>query len=273
MDTVNVFGGSGFVGSHFCSSRNVIANERSDLEPKTSNIVYFISTIDNYNVLKDPLIDIETNLSVLMKVLSKCKKGSTFNFISSWFVYGDTELPAREDSACNPKGFYSITKRTAELLLISYCKTFGINYRILRLGNVIGPNDKKASKKRNAVTFLINEIKNNRPISLYDGGNFDRDYVHVKDVVDAINLIVDNGKLNEIYNVGNGVPTLFKDVIDYALTKTNYTNTVSSIEIPEFHKIVQIKSMYMDNTKLKSLGYKNKFTIFDFVDDIFKDGK
>ena len=68
-------------------------------------------------------IDIETNLSVMMEVLEKLKeKDFVFNFISSWFVYGDTKMPASETSICFPKGFYSITKKAAEDLLISFCE-------------------------------------------------------------------------------------------------------------------------------------------------------
>ena len=92
--------------------------------------VYFISTVDNYNVHTDMHIDINTNLNVLMDVLKSFRESSpdaVFNFISSWFVYGNVPLPAKEDSHCNPRGFYSITKRAAEQMLISYCETFGLN--------------------------------------------------------------------------------------------------------------------------------------------------
>ena len=127
---VNVFGGHGFIGSRFVSlCKDTIVNERNDLEVKISKgeILYLISTIDNYTMKVNPYIDIETNLTTLMRVLEQCKKKKVvFNFASSWFVYGDTDLPAREDSYCNPKGFYSITKRAAEQLLISYCETHNI---------------------------------------------------------------------------------------------------------------------------------------------------
>jgi len=266
---INVFGGRGFVGSHFCAIRSdVIINERDDYDTKTKNIVYFISTVDNYNVLTDPQLDIHTNLNVLMKVLTSCKEGDTFNFISSWFVYGDTELPAKEDSYCDPKGFYSITKRTAEQLLISYCKTFKINYRILRLANVVGKGDTKASKQKNALQFLIEKIKNDEHIKLYDGGFFVRDYIHVRDAVKAINLVLDKGELNQIYNIGNGEPIVFKDLIDYTVKITESKSKIGTIEPTEFHKIIQVASMYMDNTKLKALGYQPKYDKYKIIESL-----
>ena len=133
---INVLGGNGFVGGRYCEmTPDVIKNDRNDYEVKSKNVLYLISTVHNYNVFTDPYLDIDTNLTTLIKTLESCKgKDVIFNFISSWFVYGDVGLPAKETDSCDPKGFYSITKRTAEQLLISYCETFDIKYRILQIG-------------------------------------------------------------------------------------------------------------------------------------------
>ena len=111
MEKINLLG-KGFIGSRFTELYpNVIVNERNDYQVKTNNVLYFISTTDNYSVITDPYIDITTNLLTLIKTLESCKnKDITFNFISSWFVYGQIALPATENSICEPRGFYSITK-------------------------------------------------------------------------------------------------------------------------------------------------------------------
>lgn len=267
---LQIFGGHGFVGSEFVRQNpDCIVNERDDYTVRSTNILYLISTISNYNVLTDPYIDIDTNLTTLMKVLSQCQnKNVVFNFVSSWFVYGNTDLPAREDSVCRPTGFYSITKKTAEDLLASYSKVFNINYRILRLANVIGRGDPKASAKKNALQFLINQLKNNEPVNLYNNGQMYRDYIHVQDVAQAIKLIVQTGDLSTIYNVGNGMPIKFCDIIDYAVQKLKSKSIITSIDPPEFHKIVQVDSMYMNTKKLKRLGYKPKYSIEQSIDDM-----
>ena len=266
---INVLGGSGFVGSRYCElTENVIENTRSDYTTKTSNILYFISTVDNYNVHTNPFLDIETNLTTLVKTLETCKRGDTFNFISSWFVYGDVELPAKEDSYCDPKGFYSITKRAAEQLLISYCETFGIEWRILRLGNVLGKSDMKVSKKKNALQYLINEIKQNRDIDLYDGGDLYRDYIHVDDVVQAINLVIEKGPVGEIYNIGNGKKVYLRDSLEYVRVRTNSTSKFNSIDIVDFHKKVQTKNMVLDISKIQLLGYVPKYNTEQMLDTL-----
>lgn len=271
MDIVNIFGGNGYVGSNYVTAYpSCIRNERNDYVPKTNNILYLISTIDNYNVFTNPHLDIDTNLTTLIKVLENIsdKENTTFNFISSWFVYGDTDLPAVETSQCNPKGFYSITKRCAEQLLISYCQTQNIKYRILRLANVIGKHDMKVSKKKNALTYMVNQLKANEAVQLYDGGNLLRDYIHIDDCVRAIQLILERGELNTIYNVGNGIPIKLRDIIDNVRWLTNSQSEVYSIDTPPFHKQVQVQSMYMDNTKLRQLGYVPSYGTLRMLRDL-----
>jgi nucleoside-diphosphate-sugar epimerase len=267
---IDVFGGNGFVGGRFCGRvHNTVKKEKYDFVSTNNEVLYFISTVDNYNVHTNPYLDIDTNLTTLIRVLETCKgRDVTFNFISSWFVYGDVDMPAKETSICNPKGFYSITKRTAEQLLISYCETFNIKYRIIRLANVLGFDDKKVSKKKNALQYMINKILSHEDIDLYDGGDMYRDYINVDDVVTAIKLIVDRGELNEIYNVGNGEKISIRQSLDYVKSKVNSKSNFNSIQPAEFHKIVQTKNMVLDTTKIRKLGYSPKFTIEDTLDSL-----
>ena len=124
MEKINVFGGTGFIGKRFCElyAEEVIINSKNDYNPNSNNILYLISTVDNYNIHNDLQIEVDTNLKVLLNVLEKVKDkpDTVFNFVSSWFVYGQNDkIPFKEDDlGCNPTGFYSITKRCAEQLQI-----------------------------------------------------------------------------------------------------------------------------------------------------------
>jgi nucleoside-diphosphate-sugar epimerase len=269
---ISIFGGTGFIGSKFYNKykdESVIIR-REDTQPQSNKVLYLISTVDNYNVLENSFVDIETNLIHLMKVLDNCKgKDIEFTFVSSWFVYGDTHLPARESSPCRPKGFYSITKLAAEQLLESYCKTFNIKYNIVRLGNVIGKGDDKASKKKNALQFLIDELKADRDINLYNDGEFYRDFVHVDDVVDGLKFVIDRGENAEIYNLGSArKPTLFKDIIAYVKQEVGSNSNIGNMEPSDFHKIVQVESMYLDSSKLGSLGFFPSRGVYEAVKEL-----
>lgn len=268
---VNLFG-NGFIGREFGKIEpEVVVNDRNDLFPKSNKIIYFISTIDNYNVFSNPFLDIETNLTLLVRVLENCRlmygKEFEFNFISSWFVYGKVACPAREDSPCNPTGFYSITKRAAEQLLMSYCETHDIRYRILRMPNVLGVSDTKVSKKKNALQYMIRELAEGRGVSLYKG-NILRDYMDVRDVAKAIHLILEKGDLDSIYNVGNGFGWSIGELLGVAVGAMENPGKISEMEVPAFHKNVQVEQMYMDIDKLESLGFVPDHGVQDTVSEI-----
>jgi nucleoside-diphosphate-sugar epimerase len=278
MTMLSVFGSSGFIGSRYSElyASEAIQIKRDVNRPATPELLYLISTVDNYNVYTDPYLDINTNLIKLVDVLEECRKiedkdSVVFNFISSWFVYGKTnDFPANEDSVCNPKGFYSITKYAAENMLASYCNTYGIKYRILRLTNIIGKHDKKISKKKNAIQFMIERLKRNEDVELYSSGNVVRDYMFVDDCCRAINMCVKTAPYNEIINISNSEPIEIKEIIEYAKAKIGSSSRLKSIDTPAFHSKVQIANMYLDNTKLLKLGYKPSMTVYDAIDEILE---
>jgi nucleoside-diphosphate-sugar epimerase len=270
-NSIDVFGSSGFIGGRFCElNRNTIKVPRETYTSENNQILYFISTIDNYNIHNDLYIDINTNLITLMKVLEnidRTNKDLVFNFVSSWFVYGKTDnTPFREDAmSYNPTGFYSITKRCAEQMLISFCETFDIKYRIFRLANVLGEGDNKISKKKNALQYLIKEIVHNRDVELYYGGNVFRDYIYVDDVCNAIQHCMQHAPVNNIINIGSGKPYLFLDIIKKAIEYSQSSSKIIDINATHFHNIVQVKDSYLDATKLNSIGYECEYSIDKIV--------
>jgi len=271
LTNISVFGGTGFIGRNFASfsALEVDLVDKSIPDPKFPEVLYLIGTTDNYNIFENPKLDIETNLNLLIENLELLRKKFgkfTFNFASSWFVYGETDsLPFKTDQPCKPKGFYSISKYAAEMYIESYCKTYGIDYRIFRFANVFGGGDAGISNKKNALQFLIGKIKNNEALDLYEGGNFLRDYMDVRDLVTAIDLLVSKGELNKIYNVGSGIPTKFIDLISVASKAFNSSSQINSIQTPEFHKLVQVKDAYLDISDLSKLGFTPQFNVIDEI--------
>ncbi len=257
---IDVFGASGFIGTNFVkeSRFDAISIPRDSFSSSSEQILYLIGTTDNYNVFEDPLLDIETNLILLVKALEYFREknsAATFNFVSSWFVYGKGIPPFLESDNCEPRGFYSITKFSAELLLESFCKTFKLNYRIIRLANVYGEGDRGMSKKKNALQYMIQQLKNNEKVELYENGNIVRDFVHVNDVTKAFDLILSRGNINEIYNVGTGNPVKISELVMTAKNIIGSDSVILNIETPEFHRLVQTKDAWLDIEKIKNLGF------------------
>lgn len=264
-DKISVYGSTGFIGSAFCNlfSKNVIRIPRNVRIPESKNILYLISTTTNYNVFDDLQLDINTNLNLLMEVLSYCKENNiVFNYVSTGFVYGLDVIDAKEEDPCDPRGFYSITKRTAEHLLISFCETFGCKYRIFRLANVYG-TDKTVSSKKNVLGFLINKLKEDEDVHLYDGGKVLRDYMHVDDYCRAMMHLINTSEVNQIYNISSGEAYQFFEIIDTAKEFLNSKSKIIPIDTPEFYNKVQSKNFTLCTNKLNSLGFEKTISLKD----------
>lgn len=266
MDNLSVFGGTGFVLSNYIKTFGGIVEPKDKNEATTNNILYGISTVDNYNIYSNPQLDISTNLTKLIEVLStnfaKYKNDFTFNFISSWFVYGVNNVPpVSERGLCNPKGFYSATKFCAETLLETYCRTFNISYRILRLANVLGIGDEKVSLKKNAFQHLVIQLSQNKKIEIYDTASI-RDFIWISDCIRAIHLCITTSQtLNQTINIGNGLPINVKERLHQIATQLQRRNLITEIPVPKFHRDIQSQNFYMDISFLKSLGYKQEINI------------
>ena len=265
MNMISIYGGTGILGSYYRQLYNTVLIPREQLEPATKDVLYLISTTDNYTYKEDPLVDIETNLVVLMKRLHACKEAGikTFNFISSHFVYGPAWMQPTEEASCEPNGFYSITKRTAEKLLMEYCSTFGITYRILRIGNVYGGPD-SGSTKRNALHFLINKLRENEPVTVDQ--EVSRDFMHIQDVCKAINHVIEHGELNAIYNIGTGIETRLVDCVEMAKKFLGSSSAITLQSTPPNYP--QAVRFVLDCTRLKALGFTPTISLKEGLQDL-----
>jgi nucleoside-diphosphate-sugar epimerase len=236
-------------------------------------MLYLISTTHNYHVFDDPTLDVKTNLLVLTETLESWLNNNpqgTFNFVSSWFVYGERRGFERagktgEDEECRPKGFYSITKRCAEQLVESFCETHNLSYRILRLCNILGPGDAGVSKQKNALQYLINEMKHDRPIEIYGTGEFTRNYMDVDDCAAALRLVMDKGVENTIYNIGTEPSQRFIDLINLAHSVLDSKSEIRYIKPKQFHQQVQVENFDMDCSKLRNLGFEHNHSIISTI--------
>lgn len=257
MNKISVYGGTGFIGSAFCEKykNEVLLIKKTSYEPLSNNILYFIGTNSNQGIFGDLNLDVDTNLKILLKVLSHCKNENIiFNFISTAFVYGNNVLNAKETEECNPLGFYSVTKRCAEQLLVTFCNTFNVKYRILRLNGVYGLSN-NVEHKKNFFDYAINNLKNNKDIGLYDNGMYLKDYIHIEDACRAIKLILSNGSLNDIYNISYGNPFILRDTLEKIKIEYNSKSTISNVNIPKNQELLHSKNMVLNIDKLKNLGF------------------
>lgn len=262
---LSLYGSTGIIGTYYKNLYNTHNIPRNQLHPETKDVLYLISTTDNKTFKENAHIDVDTNLVQLMKRLEVCVASgiTTFNFVSSWFVYGPDHTYPNEDALCNPNGFYSITKYAAEKLVKEYCSAFGINYRILRLGNVYGGPD-SGSNKRNALHYLIGQLNNNQDINVHI--NVSRDFIHIFDVCRALNFVCNKGDVNCIYNIGTGVPTRLGTALDTAKILLQSNGYVLRSNVPEGYD--QAVCFALNCERLHSLGFTHLISFEEGLHDL-----
>lgn len=146
---------------------------------------------------------------------------------SSMSIYGDSgPLPAREDAPLHPTSPYATSKLTQEQLCLQVGPSYGISTTALRFFNVYGPRQSLSNPYTGvAAMFASRLLCDQRPLVYEDGAQL-RDFVHVRDVVQAILLAIDCPGVDGLaLNVGSGEPvtilevaTLIAEALDSSLS-------------------------------------------------------
>jgi len=185
---------------------------------------YSISCIVNFaaeshvdNSIKDSEIFVKTNIVGTYTLIQAAKEywqvsndengyplyrdGTKFIQISTDEVYGSIEDGsfATEKSSLSPSNPYSSTKASADLLLLSYFRTYKFPMNIIRACNNYGPNQ----FVEKFIPKTIYSILLDKKLPLYGTGNQVRDWIFVEDNCRAINEVLFKGRLGEIYNVSS----------------------------------------------------------------------
>jgi len=265
--TFSVYGATGVIGTYFTQLYDAIAIHREELTPYTREVIYLISTTSNF--YSEPWLHSDTNLTVLLKRLDACRDAGVkvFNFVSSWFVYGTTELIMKETDECRPTGLYPITKYAAEEIVKDYCSFHGMEWRILRLGNVYGGPDLNTSS-RDVLRYLVNCLKQDKDVNVLAG--LTRDYIHIYDTCRAIELVCSKGKVNEIYNIGTGESVSLARAVEIC---RNHIKSDSNYNVVQPKTNEPRLKMALDCSKIFALGFSPSISLEDGLEDLCKNQK
>ena len=148
------------------------------------------------------------NQSIIHKV--KC-----FVFTSSIAVYGKNQLPMTEDTKPMPEDSYGIAKYAVEQELEVSNKMFGLNYIIFRPHNVYGERQNIGDKYRNVIGIFMNQILQNKSLTVFGDGEQSRAFSYIGDVAPVIaKSIKIKEAYNEIFNVGADIPYTINQLIE-----------------------------------------------------------
>lgn len=153
----------------------------------------------------DPAIFLKTNIigtQVLMDA-SREYNVKRYHQVSTDEVYGDLPLDRpdmffTEETPIHTSSPYSASKASADLLVQAYHRTYGLPVTISRCSNNYGPYH----FPEKLIPLMIANCLNNKPLPVYGKGENVRDWLYVEDHCSAIDLIIHNGTIGEVYNIG-----------------------------------------------------------------------
>lgn len=124
-----------------------------------------------------------------------------FLYISTDEVYGSLlDGAAHEESPLHPNSPYAASKAAADHLIQAYGVTYGLPFLIVRASNNLGPYQ----FPEKFIPLMITNALGGEPLPLYGDGLYVREWLFVEDFCQAIDLVLERGRLGEIYNVGSG---------------------------------------------------------------------
>ena len=189
-------------------------NEKFDI------VINFEAESHVYNSILNPQIFTITNILGTQVLLDACRKYNIkrFHQVSTDEVYGELPLDDKniiftEKTPLNPSSPYSASKASADMLVKSYYRTYSLPITISRCSNNYGPYQ----HLEKLIPLMISKAINNDNLPVYGNGLNVRDWLHVYDHCTAIDLIIHEGKIGEIYNIGGNNEKSNIDVVKIIL--------------------------------------------------------
>lgn len=239
-----------FVQGDICDP--VMVNE---IMTKVDNVVHFAAESHVDRSIENGSIFVMTNMlgtnTLLQSVLANNIK--MFIHISTDEVYGSIiEGSFTEKDKLNPSNPYSSSKAGSDLLALSYYKTYGLPVCVTRCTNNFGPYQ----HPEKLIPFFISRLMEGKKVPIHSTGLNIRDWIYVKDHCSAVDFVLHNGSIGEIYNIdgGNEITNL---EITHRLLKM-FDKDESSIEYVEDRKGNDFRYS-LDASKLEKMGWKPKY--------------
>lgn len=251
--TYIVTGGAGFIGSHVAKrllargDRVVVLDDLSTGQeeniPSTAEFIRFdvsrrrdyakIKKLDDVDAVlhlaaqssgeisfSDPVRDLEVNVAGSLLLLDWCLEHRVSRFMeaSSYTIYGkQTRSPLKVSFKPNPQSYYAVGKWAVENYLKLYEKR-GIDFTVLRMGNIYGPGQNLQNMKQGMVSIYFAYIIKNEPIVVRGSLRRYRDFMYIDDTVEYwIRGLNRKQTFGKVYNLGIGEGNSVREVIERLL--------------------------------------------------------
>lgn len=253
--------------------------ERGDICDKetVSNVIekYKIDTIVNFAAeshvdrsILGAAIFVQTNVlgtQVLLDV-AKEKGIKIFLQVSTDEVYGSLGEVGKftEETPLHPNSPYAASKTGADLLALAYQHTFGLPVVITRCSNNYGPYQ----FPEKLIPLMIANALNDKPLPVYGQGTNVRDWLHVRDHCEAIDVVLHKGKTGEVYNIGGNNEWKNIDIVKLLLSKLNKPESLITFVQDRLGHDLRYA---IDASKIKrELGWEPRYTFEQGIDETIR---
>jgi dTDP-glucose 4,6-dehydratase len=184
-----------------------------------------------------------------------------FLHISTDEVYGESvESDCKtETHILSPTNPYAATKAAAEMLVNAYKHSFGLKAIITRSNNVYGPNQ----YPEKLIPKFIQLLKKGKPVTIHGDGSSRRSFIYVGDLVQTFELILQKGKIGEIYNIGSTEEYTVKEIAERLIHLIYPNDSVDkwTVRVPD--RPFNDCRYFIDDQKVRGLGYVPMFKDFN----------
>ena len=240
-------------------------------EEKFDVVVNFAAESHVDRSITDPEIFVKTNVMGTTTLLDAAKEFGVkrYHQVSTDEVYGDLPLDRpdlffTETTPLHTSSPYSSSKASADLFVLAYHRTFGLPVTISRCSNNYGPYH----FPEKLIPLMISRALADEDLPVYGKGDNVRDWLHVYDHCVAIDLIIRNGRVGEVYNVGGHNERTNLEVVQTILKALDKPETlIKFVEDRKGHD----RRYAIDPTKLETeLGWKPKYNFDTGIQIILK---
>ena len=179
-------------------------------------VFHLAASVGNKRSIDNPLTDADINVMGTLKVLEAARRAGCRKMVSSSSagIFGELKtLPIAEDHPVEPDSPYGCTKLCAEKLCLAYAKLYELEAVALRYFNVYGPRQ-RFDAYGNVIPIFVFQALRGEPITVFGDGEQTRDFVHVRDVVQAnVKAALSRG-VSGAFNIASGTRITLNDLVD-----------------------------------------------------------
>lgn len=187
-------------------------------------VFHLAAHVGNVVSLENPILDMNVNVGGTIALLEACRKHRIQKFVysSSSAVYGDARtLPIKEDAPKLPESPYACSKYAAEQYALAYGRIYNVPVIALRYFNVYGTRQ-GSSEYANAIPVFFRNMKEGK-VTIFGDGEQTRDFVNVREVVEANILAAESDLKTGVFNIASGSSISVNELVKIieVITKAN----------------------------------------------------